>query len=179
MNEIVFITPNFAVTAELGPADFAEARRLGFKGILSNRPDGEDGAQMSARQEAVLAWRAGLQFQHVPATKHDLFANDVIEGMETALRTLEGPVLAHCKTGQRSAIVWAAASARNQSADCVLETLSRAGFNFDFLRDDLEQQVHRRRWTGLTSALDCNCDATTEQRASTALSNVVPIKPAA
>jgi hypothetical protein len=65
-------------------------------------------------------------------------------------------VLAHCKSGLRSAIVWAAASARSQPVDCVLAALAAAGFELDFLRDDLEQQADRKRWLDAPAAtLDC------------------------
>ena len=159
MDKIIYITPGFAVTAALAPGDFAEAARLGFRAILSNRPDGEDVDQLSGRQEAVHAWRAGLRFAHVPASKLDLLTDPVVEGMADAVRRLDGPILAHCKSGIRSAIIWAAASARSQSVDCVLETLTAAGFELDFLRDDLDAQADRKRWLGATvRALDCGCD---------------------
>lgn len=152
------ITPQFAVTSALSPEDFALAARLGFKAIVSNRPDGEEPGQLTAREEAVLAWRAGLQFRHVPAGKHETFTDDVVEGMADALAGLAGPVLAHCKTGTRSLIVWAAASARSQPVTCVLDTLRAAGQDLDFLQDDLEAQADRRRWLGTSAALDCDCD---------------------
>ncbi len=158
MDTIIWLTPRFAVTSALTEADFVEARALGFKAILSNRPDGEEATQLTARQEAVLAWRAGLQFRHVPAGKLDLFTDATIESMADALVGLEGPVLAHCKSGVRSAIVWAAASARSQTVDCVMDTLHAAKFDLDFIRDDLETQADRKRWLGTSEALDCNCD---------------------
>lgn len=155
MDKITFITPSFAVTSALAPDDFAAAARLGFKSILSNRPDHEDDGQLSARQEAVHAWRAGLVFRHVPVAKHDVFTDKAIEAMDSALRDLDGPVLAHCKSGLRSAILWAATSARSQPVDCVLAALRGAGYELDFLRDDLEAQADRKRWLGVAPAADC------------------------
>jgi sulfide:quinone oxidoreductase len=156
--QIVQLTPRFAATAALTESDFAEAKRLGFTAIVSNRPDGEEPGQLTAKQEAVLAWRAGLQFRHIPASKHDVFTEDVVSGMAEALAGLNGPVLAHCKSGVRSIITWAAASARSQPVDCVLDTLKAAGQDLDFLRDDLEAQANRKHWLGTSPALDCNCD---------------------
>lgn len=146
MDKIVYITPKFAVTGALAPEDFEAAAKLGFGAIINNRPDGEEEGQIASRQAAVLAWRAGLGFRHVPAPKHDLFTDAVVEATGEAIRALEGPVLAYCKSGLRSAIVWAAASARSQSVDTVLAALDTAGFDLDFLRDDLEQQADRSRW---------------------------------
>jgi sulfide:quinone oxidoreductase len=161
MPQFTSLTPQFAIAAAMTADDFAAAAQLGFKSIVSNRPDGEEPGQLTAKQEAVLAWRAGLQFRHVPADKNGLFTDAVVEGMAEALAGLNGPVLAHCKSGVRSAIAWAAASARSQPVDCVLDTLKAAGQDLDFLRDDLEAQADRRRWLGMAaSALDCDCDTT-------------------
>lgn len=159
MDKIVHITPTFAVTSALGPEDFQAIAALGFKAIISNRPDGEEDGQMTARAEAAQAWRHGLRFAHVPAGKLDLFTDPVVESMADALRGFDGPVLAHCKSGQRSAIVWAAAAARSQPVDCVLSALAEAGFDLDFLRDDLDRQADRKRWLGDGgTALDCGCE---------------------
>jgi sulfide:quinone oxidoreductase len=167
--QIVQLTPRFAATSALTEADFAEAKRLGFTAIVSNRPDGEEPGQLTAKQEAVLAWRAGLQFRHIPASKHDVFTDDVVTGMAEALAGLNGPVLAHCKSGVRSIITWAAASARSQPVDCVIDTLKAAGQDLEFLRDDLEVQANRKHWLGTSAALDCNCDGAD-------VNNVAPLR---
>jgi sulfide:quinone oxidoreductase len=146
MDKIIHITPDFAVTAELAPEDFAQLVGLGFKSVIANRPDGEEDGQLTGRQAAVHAWRAGLTFRHIPATKLDLFTDHVVDATANAIATLEGPVLAYCKSGLRSAIVWAAASARGRSVDSVLAALAAAGFDLDFLQDDLEQQADRHNW---------------------------------
>jgi sulfide:quinone oxidoreductase len=156
MKSPVFITPQFAVTDAMAPEDFATAAALGFRAVLSNRPDGEAPGQLTARQESILAWRTGMKFRHVPAPKLDLFTDEVVEAMGDAVAALDGPILAHCASGLRSAIAWAAASARTQNVDCVLAALAQAGFDLDFLRDDLEAQSDRARWIGTRApALDC------------------------
>lgn len=161
MDKVIYITPMFAVTAALAPEDFAAVAKLGFAGVISNRPDGEEADQMPGRVEAAHAWRHGLKFAHVPAAKLDLFTDGVVEGMADAIGRIDGPILAHCKSGVRSAIVWAAASARSQPVDCVMLALEAAGFDLDFLRDDLDQQADRRRWLASTPpALDCGCGET-------------------
>ncbi len=143
MNKITMVTPAFAVAAVLTAADFATLARLGFKSVISNRPDNEEPGQLTAREEAVLAQRAGLQFRHVPASKHDIFTDEVVDQMAEALSDLEGPVLAHCKSGTRSLMVWAAASARIHGGGPVLETIRLAGEDMEFLRQDLEAQAKR------------------------------------
>ena len=139
MPKIIRITPEFAVTAALAPEDFAEIARLGFRAILNNRPDGEAVGQLTTRREANLARDAGLAYRHVPAAKLELFDDRVLLGSAKALAGLDGPVLAHCASGLRSAIVWAATKVRGGSSiDGVLATLHKAGFDMEAVRDDLE-----------------------------------------
>ena len=146
MEKITYLTPNFAVVAQLAPEDFPEAARLGFRAIIINRPDGEEEGQLGDRGSAVNAWRAGLQYRFIPSSKLDLFTDEVVGAFERAQQTLQGPVLGFCKSGLRSAIIWAAASARSMPVDEVLAILEKAEFDLDFLRDDLEAQADRRHW---------------------------------
>ena len=113
--------------------------RLGYRTIINNRPDGEDATQLPARQAAAQARLAGLSYRHVPAAKLELFEDRVVGGMTAALSDADGPVLAHCKSGQRAAILWAAAQARGGAEiDELLATLAQAGFDLDVVRDELE-----------------------------------------
>lgn len=159
MNRITYLTPHFAVTGALQPDDFPEIAALGFKSVLSNLPDGESAKYPSATEEAELAKGARLGFRYVPAIKSDVFSDRVVEGVSRALAELEGPVLAHCASGLRSAIAWAAAAARIQPADCVIATLDKAGFaNLAALRDEFEDQRVLSQSGPIPSALDCHCE---------------------
>jgi uncharacterized protein (TIGR01244 family) len=158
MQRIVFLTPHFAVTGALSRDDFASVAAQGFKSVLSNLPDGESRQHPTAAEAAGLAGQAGLGFRHVPATKSEVFSEPVVEGVSRALAELPGPVLAHCASGLRSAIAWAAAAARGQPADCVLAALGGAGFQLAALRDELEDQHGRPHAAPIPAALDCRCD---------------------
>ncbi|MGE0629007.1 MAG: sulfur transferase domain-containing protein [Hyphomicrobiaceae bacterium] len=141
MSEITYITPQVAVSGALGKQDFEALRHAGFRAVISNRPNGEEAGQLDAREEAELASRAGLEFRHVPAAKHAVFELEVIQAMSDALDSVDGPVLLHCKTGIRSALMWAAASVRTEPLDCVMNALARAGFPLEDLREDIARHV--------------------------------------
>lgn len=154
MNRIVHITPHFAVTGALQPADFEEAAALGFKSVVSNLPDGEQPAHPTSRQAAELAAKAGLGFRHIPVTKADAFSERVVVGTAEALSELEGPVLAHCASGLRSAVAWAVAASRGQSVDAVLARVAAAGLNLEGLRGELEAQHDPTNMSSIPPALD-------------------------
>jgi sulfide:quinone oxidoreductase len=157
MNKITHITPQFAVTGALAAEDFPHIRRMGFRSVISNLPDKELGAAPTGAQEADLAGDQALAFRHIPTTKFDIFTDRVAGGMQEALSDLEGPVLAHCASGLRSAAAWAAAAARLQPADCVIEALQRAGFNLAALRDELQAQNTGASPGHIPPPLDAGC----------------------
>ena len=155
MEKIVYITPDFAVAGQLGENDFAEIARLGFGTVINNRPDGEEDGQLHSDAAASLAWRSGLAYRYVPSGKLDLFYDPVVDAAEAAIAgSAGGKVLAYCRSGTRSAIVWAAVSARSLPVDEVLSLLTKAGFDFDFLSDEFEEQarVGSRRKAALAEA---------------------------
>jgi uncharacterized protein (TIGR01244 family) len=141
MPVLTWITPSFAVASALAPEDFGDLRAQGVRCVISNRPDGETGAPMTAAEEAVAAWREGMLFRHVPASNHELFDSHIVEAMARAMDGHDGPVVAHCRAGLRSAVLWAAATARSQPVDAVLKALGCAGFDLEMIRDDLEHQA--------------------------------------
>jgi len=137
MKRITHITPHFAVSSVLSPDDFPSIAAMGFRSVISNLPDGESEAHPSSHEAAALARQAGLEYRHVPVVKTDIFSEHIVQGLDGALRELPVPVLAHCASGLRSAIAWAAVAVRSQSADCVLAKLKAAGFDLEIIRDDL------------------------------------------
>src|SRR6185436_3050354 len=111
MKQVKHITDEFAVSGALAPEDFAEVAARGFKSVISNLPDGEFKAHPASREAAAMAERAGLEFRHLPVTKFELFSDRFVADMYKALAELPGPILAHCLSGQRSIVAWAAATA--------------------------------------------------------------------
>lgn len=165
VNKITYLKPYFAVTGALQPEDFSQVAALGFRSVLSNLPDGESSKYPSAAEEATLASEAGLGFRHVPVTKSEVFSDRVVGGTSQALSELEGPVLAHCASGLRSAIAWAAAAARSQPADCVIAVLKDAGFELSAIREELDEQRAHDHPATIPAALDCQCGARSDAEA--------------
>jgi uncharacterized protein (TIGR01244 family) len=141
MKQVKRITDDFAVSGALAAEDFADIATQGFKSVISNLPDGESRAHPSSAEAAALAERAGLDYRHLPVTKFELFSDAFVSAMDKALAELPGPILAHCMSGQRSVVAWAAAMARHESVDQVLATLKATGINLEPLRDELTAQA--------------------------------------
>ncbi|WP_404326870.1 TIGR01244 family sulfur transferase [Aerophototrophica crusticola] len=106
---------------------------------MNNRPDGEDPGQFPAARGAELAHAAGLEYVHIPVTTQGLGPADV-QAFADALASSPGPVLAHCRSGTRSTILWAMAAAKQgkQAPDEILRLAQAAGYDLSAQRPILE-----------------------------------------
>ena len=139
MLKIVRITPDFAIGAQPSPGDFAEIRAAGFASILNARPDDEDGTYLISTEAKESAHSEGLAYIHSPSENHTLFETDVIDQFERALTHIPSPIFAHCKSGTRTAILWALVAVRHREVDDVIATLREAGQELEFLEDELRE----------------------------------------
>lgn len=146
MTRPIALTERISIAPDLALEDYARIAALGYRTVISFLPDAEVAGAPGAAPARRAAEANGLAFVHVPAAKYDLFTDLIVSAAGRALREAKGPVLATCASGQRAAILWAAATARTVPVDAVLATLEAAGFDLAFLRDDLEAQAHRAHW---------------------------------
>lgn len=131
------LTPALSVSPQLSEADIAQAAGDGFRGIVDNRPDGEEPGQLSAAQMEQLAASHGMAFAHVPVVSGKIGDEDVAL-MADVLARLDAPVLAYCRTGTRSTSLWALSQVGSMPAETILKTASNAGYDLAALRSRLE-----------------------------------------
>jgi uncharacterized protein (TIGR01244 family) len=100
-----------ATCGQITPGQVAELKAQGFTMLINNRPDGEDPDQPVAGDIEEAAARAGIAYRFVPIIR-GIGPGDV-EAMQSALEEAgEGKVLAFCRSGNRSSLVWALARRR-------------------------------------------------------------------
>lgn len=104
MSDFRRVTDDLSVAPQISVADVAEAARLGFKTLISNRPDGEDPGQPTAREIATAAADAGLPFYHIPVRGSP--TPEQVEATQLILQDADAPVLAFCRSGTRSIVTW-------------------------------------------------------------------------
>jgi uncharacterized protein (TIGR01244 family) len=122
------LTPDISVAGQIAPEDCALAAAQGFVAIISNRPDGEAPGQPDAATMAAAAHAAGLRFCHIPID-HTGFAMPQVDAMAAELAT-GGPVLAFCRSGTRSANLWAlAAAARGVDPEVIVAAADQGGYD--------------------------------------------------
>lgn len=104
--EIRQITEDYSVAPQIGIEHVPLIKAAGFKSIISNRPDAEDGAVVHTEIEAA-AREAGLEFRYIPVISGQMTQDNVSE-QAAALDALPKPVLAYCRSGTRCSNLFAA-----------------------------------------------------------------------
>ncbi len=107
----VRLTDRISVAGQIASEDLAHAAAAGFVAVVNNRPDGEAPGQPSAETMRAAAHAAGLRYDFIPVD-HNGFDMAQIDAMAAILAVGDGPVLAWCRSGTRSANLWALAEAR-------------------------------------------------------------------
>ena len=95
LDDAVSISPQVEID------DVATLASAGFKSIICNRPDEEEGDHPRSAAVGDAAQRAGLQFAYVPAVSGAISDEDG-KKMAVALAALPAPTLAYCRSGARS-----------------------------------------------------------------------------
>ena len=96
-----------AVAGQIRPQDVADIAADGFTTIVCNRPDLEEYGQPLAEDIRRECEARGLAFHFIPIDRSGLTMN-MVEEFRRAVDDSEGAVLAYCRSGQRSAVLWQA-----------------------------------------------------------------------
>ncbi|APW41173.1 TIGR01244 family sulfur transferase [Rhodoferax saidenbachensis] len=103
------MAPGFAVAAQLTVQQMADAAAQGFKTVINNRPDGEGGPDQPQSQSLAAAAQAqGLHYVYLPVVSGAITSEQAV-AMRAALQAAPQPVLAFCRSGARSAQLYALA----------------------------------------------------------------------
>lgn len=136
--DIKTISPFLSVSAQIQVADISAISKLGFKAIVNNRPDNESDDQPLSAALAEEAKNHDIAYHEIPVIAGKLCDSDV-NAFTDAMVEIRGPVLAYCRTGTRSATLWALYAAERLDVDAILRTTNAAGFDLYALRPRLQE----------------------------------------
>lgn len=130
--QLIPLDDRVAVSGQLTAADMKDVAAAGYVAVVNNRPDGETMfGQPGTADLQRAAEAAGLVFLDLPFSGPRA-SPDQVKAFGDLLAGRPGKVLAYCKSGMRSALLWGAASiAAGRSLDEVLGAAAKAGQNLD------------------------------------------------
>ena len=99
------ITEDYWVSAQLRPADLAEVKEQGFQSVVCNRPDREVAPDKAFAEIEKAAKAEGLTVVYIPI---GLGTNlpEAVGQLSRHLKKAPKPVLAYCRSGNRSTQLW-------------------------------------------------------------------------
>lgn len=143
MGEFRKLTENISVSQQLEIEDVAAAAAQGVALIVNNRPDGEDPGAPQGDDIAAAAAAAGLNYVAIPIG-HSGFSEPQVDAMIAAMEQAEGPILAYCRSGTRSTLLWALASAKQgMTAETIAGTAAQAGYDVSPIRPMIDMLSQR------------------------------------
>lgn len=111
MSDFRQINDTFIASPQIGLEDIAEAKARGVTLVINNRPDDEEPGQIAGDAIAAAAHAADMDYRAIPVT-HAGFGQGQVDAMADALASTDGPILAYCRSGTRSTLLWALAQAK-------------------------------------------------------------------
>lgn len=128
ISDSVFASPQITLD------DVAEAKSMGIALIINNRPEGESDDQIGGAEIEAAARARGIDYVAIPVT-HAGFSEGQVQSMADALAKAQGPVLAYCRSGTRSTLLWALAEAsKGGNPSAIASQAAQAGYDITPVR---------------------------------------------
>lgn len=128
------LTNNIYAAPQIDVAEIAEASALGVTLVINNRPEDESEDQTPGVEIEAAARAAGMDYIAIPVT-HSGFSEPQVKAMAAALAGAAGGVLAYCRSGTRSTLLWALAEAlQGGDPDALTNMAAKAGYDVSPIR---------------------------------------------
>ena len=143
MSDFRTLTEGVLVAPQIAVDDLEAAAARGVTLVINNRPDGEAEDQPPGATIEAAARAAGLDYRAIPIGGGG-FSAPQIEAMAAALDEADGSVLAFCRSGTRSTLLWALARAsRGEAPEALAERAAAAGYDLAPIRPTLDMLAGR------------------------------------
>lgn len=100
------LNKNLAVSEQIELGDIDNLVAAGYRAIICNRPDNEGAGQPAFAQIAEAAKKAGIEARYIPMAPGRTDPAAAAKEFAAAMAQLPKPVLAYCRSGARSTMLW-------------------------------------------------------------------------
>lgn len=123
------LTPRLYASPQITLDEVEAAAAQGIGLIINNRPEGESDDQTPGEAIAAACADNGIAYVAIPVT-HAGFSQQQVAAMAAALTSTDAPILAYCRSGTRSTLLWALAEASRGENPAELARLAgQAGYD--------------------------------------------------
>lgn len=122
------LTRSLSVSPQILPDELPALKAAGFRTVICNRPDGEGPDQPNFSEIAVAARALGMEACYLPVESGKVSDHDA-QAFAELLERVARPVLAYCRSGTRSATLWALSQADRLPLPDILQCARAAGYD--------------------------------------------------
>ncbi|MFD0985788.1 TIGR01244 family sulfur transferase [Methyloligella solikamskensis] len=126
--QIKKLTEQLSVSPQIALDDIAALKEAGFRSIIVNRPDGEGVDQPTFPEVEAAARKEGLEAVYIPVDSGKV-SDESAAAFGAAMAALPKPVLGYCRSGTRTATLWALSEAGARPLPEILERARQAGYD--------------------------------------------------
>ncbi|KEO51778.1 TIGR01244 family sulfur transferase [Thioclava pacifica] len=137
------LSDNFSVAPQIEPEDVAKLAEMGFRTLITNRPDEEVDEEHSSAVMAKLAAKHGMNYHYLPYYPGEM-TFDLVADYEAIMKSAPKPVFGYCRSGTRSSHLWGMSEAGKMDLDKIIETAAHAGYDHSSLIPVLKFYATRR-----------------------------------
>src|SRR5262245_56915997 len=119
------LTDDVTVTGQIDPAEIPLLAAQGMRAIICNRPDGEVPGQPPFSTVEQAAAASGIKAAYLPVVSNAISEADA-EAFGEAHEELPKPILAYCRSGTRSAVLWSLSEVGKRPIEDILSKASQA-----------------------------------------------------
>lgn len=133
------------ISGQLDARTAKQAAQYGIKTVICNRPDGEEDGQPDF--ETVKAWLAehGIAEVHYLPVTMDSINDAVLTEFQDTVAKSTAPILAYCRSGTRSATMWALnQTKRGVEVNSLIRAAELANIDLTPVRAKLEEAYNKR-----------------------------------
>lgn len=121
------LTPDLSVASQLEPGDMPALAAEGVRLVIANRPDAEVEPALQRPAMEAAARAAGLEFRYLPFEPGRL-TPELVGDFGAALEGA-GKTVAYCRSGTRSATLWALSQAGQRPGAEILASAAAVGYD--------------------------------------------------
>lgn len=130
MMQIKPLTSSFSVSPQISLDDLSVIAELGYKSVINNRPDGEISGQLGNQIIQQKCVELGLEYQYLPVVPGKITTRDC-QNLSQHLSRMPKPILAFCRTGTRSCLLWLGGAEDNKALEYRVKEANSQGYQFD------------------------------------------------
>lgn len=138
--KLAILSPNVTALPQPSVDDIAELANRGYRSVIGNRPEGEAPDQPKWTDLKAAAAARGMEAVQIPEVASQINDADV-RAFAEAMERLPKPIAAFCRTGTRSALLWALANDASLTVDERIAIAAREGYDLEPFRPLLSREV--------------------------------------